>query len=122
MSVTLYKSIHLMGALMVFLSMGGLFSRGFYEEREGSGARTLRKVGGITNGVGLVLLLASGFGMVAQLGIGFPGWVLAKMTVWVALGSLILLASRKPDLGRGLWWVALVLGILAVYLVEYKPF
>ena len=54
MKLLIYKTIHLMGVMMVFLSFGGLLVRSML----GSDDKKIKKLGAITNGVGLFLILA----------------------------------------------------------------
>ncbi|MFP5520527.1 MAG: hypothetical protein ACLGGX_11530 [Bdellovibrionia bacterium] len=78
----------------------------------------------ILHGVGLALILISGFGMAARLGLvsGLPGWIHAKLAIWVLLGAGIALAKRKGAIG---WPVAVLLmglGTTAAYIAINKPF
>lgn len=118
MPIQFYQVIHLLGILMVFLSFGGIIVRSV----SGSSDPGLRKLGGITNGIGLLLTLVGGFGLLAKLNYGFPGWIIVKLVIWFVFGGLIALINRKPELGKTLWWVILGLGVVAVVLVTYKPF
>ena len=118
MDANIYKLIHIVGALMVFLAFGGLIGRSLLGVE---GAR-LKKLGGISSGLGLILILIGGFGMLAKLGYGFPGWAIAKFVIWIAFGGLIAAINRKPALAIPLWWGVLVLGFIAAYLALWKPF
>ena len=118
MPVTVYKVIHLTGVLMVFLSMGGLIFR----SQLGEEGNRLKRLGGITNGVGMLLALVGGFGLLAKLSIGFPGWVIAKLGIWIIFGGLIAVANRKPELSYTVWFAVIFLGATAAYLAGAKPF
>ena len=118
MTVEIYRLIHLVGVLMVFLAFGGLIGRSLL----GVDGAKLKKLAGITSGVGLILVLLGGFGLLAKLKYGFPGWAIVKLVVWIAFGGLIAVANRKPALAKGLWWGVLVLGLIAVSMVLWKPF
>ena len=51
-----------------------------------------RKLAGMTHGIALLLILFTGFGMIAKLGLGFPLWVWVKLVViWLVIG-----ASTRP--------------------------
>lgn len=118
MSVYLYKIIHLAGVLMVFLSFGGLIVR----SQIADGSQTWRTLTGLTNGVGLLLILAGGLGLLVEMQLGFPGWALAKFVIWLIFAGLISVANRVPKAGKCLWWGLILLGILAAYLGGLKPF
>ena len=118
MSVYLYKVIHLAGVLMVFLSFGGLIVRSQITD----GSQTWRTLTGLTNGVGLLLILVGGLGLLVKLQLGFPGWALAKFVIWIILAGLISVANRVPKAGKCLWWGLILLGVLAAYLGGLKPF
>lgn len=117
MSPVVYQILHVFGALLVFLAYGLLISRAIL----GSESVQLRKVGAKLSGVGLVLLLVGGFGLLAKLyGNTFYPWVIIKLVVWVALGGLVALINRKPQLGQIWYWVTLLLGLIAVTSVYTK--
>ena len=103
---------------MIFLAYGGLIFRSLLGEE---GVR-LRKFAGLTAGIGLLLALLGGFGLIAKLGYGFPVWIWIKMGIWLALGGLIAVVNRKPEIGKILWWVVVILGIVAVAVANLKPF
>lgn len=75
LSYPFYKWLHLVGIFVMFLSLGGLILYSALVERA-------RQQGGVRrglltlNGVGMFLLLLSGFGALARLGIHWPwpGW------------------------------------------------
>jgi hypothetical protein len=113
-----YKVIHLLGVLMIFLAYGGLIVRAVYAPTDSQ----IRRLGAITSGIGLVLVLVGGFGLQAKLHLGWPTWFILKLAIWVILGAMIVLINRKPELSQKLWWSTLVLGALATVLVVSKPF
>ena len=126
LSFFVYKNIHLIGVFMVVMALGGLT---LHHINGGSQEHSWRKPVAITHGVGLLLMLISGFGMLARLGIdwSWPGWVIGKILIWIIFGALIAVISRtglRPasTLAKPLWWVTIVLGGLAAYLAINKPF
>jgi hypothetical protein len=79
---------------------------------------SVRKLGSITSGIGLLLILIAGFAMISKFGYRFTApWLIVKMLVWLALGGLIVLINRKPQLAVLLWWLLLALGATAVIMV-----
>jgi hypothetical protein len=118
MRVQIYQILHFLGIFMIFLGYGGLIVRA----ATGSANAGLRRLGAMTSGIGLFLTLLGGFGLLARLGYGWPGWVLVKIGIWLVLGFLIVVVNRKPQLSQVLWWVTLVLGLVAILMVVLRPF
>ena len=119
MSVLLYKVLHVFGILLAFVALGGATMRAMSGDRDkDSGSRLV----GITHGIALLIILISGFGLIAKLGYGFPGWVWAKVVIWLLVGGLIALIRRMPQHATVFWFAIPVLGGVAAYLALYKPF
>ncbi|MCH9008614.1 hypothetical protein IIA29_11515 [candidate division KSB1 bacterium] len=118
MSADFYKIAHITGVLILFLSMGGAVVRGMTSDTSAS----VRKMIGITNGVGLLIAIVAGFGMMAKLGIGFDGWIIGKLLIWLAFGGLLAMANRKPEMATQLLFIVIILGTVAAYLAVMKPF
>ena len=101
---------------MIFTGYGALLARSLIE----SDNAPVRKLGSITSGVGLLLVLVAGFGMMAKLGYSIrTPWLIVKIVIWFALGGIIVLINRRQDLAKKLWWGILALGFLAVLMVFY---
>lgn len=118
---TVYKLIHFIGIFMVYLAFGGLLVNALVGgDRQTPG----RKVSAITHGVGLFLVLLGGFGLLARMAIHWPwpGWIMVKVAIWLIFGGLIALIARKPGMSKAVWWLTLVLGIVAAYMAINKPF
>jgi hypothetical protein len=116
-----YKLVHLLGILMLFLSLGGLI---LYANDGGAGKQRWRRLLFVTHGTGILLALLGGFGLLARLGIvwPWPGWVAAKFTIWIVFAGLPALVIRNPSWTRTFWWTILALGGTAAYLAGQKPF
>lgn len=104
---------------MTFLGYGALLARSMAAPENVS----VRKLGSITSGIGLLLILIAGFGLISKLGYSFSSpWLIVKMLIWLALGGLIVLINRKPQLAVMLWWLLIALGAIAasmVYIVRF---
>ena len=115
----IYHILHLTGILMLFLGYGALLGRSL----AGSDDAKVKKLGSITSGIGLLLIFIAGFALISKMGYSFATpWILVKLVIWVALGGLIAVINRKPKLAPVLWWVLVVLGVLASIMVYARPF
>ena len=117
-----YKLLHFLGIFMVMMSLGAMVLKRIDLATEAGGSQIWRKPTMITHGLGLFLILLGGFGMLARLGItnGLPGWVYAKILIWVALG-IASVFTRRQILARPMWWLCLILATTAAYLAMHKP-
>jgi hypothetical protein len=120
-SYQVYKLVHLLGVLMLFLSFGGLILQAI---NGGDRNHPWRKLLMITHGIGILLALVGGFGLLARIGIiwPWPGWAVTKMAIWVVLAALPAIVVRNPSWATAFWWVTLALGGFAAYLAGSKPF
>ena len=118
MSLAFYKVIHILGLLLVFTGLGGITLQAYLGGGNGEGRRLTR----IAHGVGLLLMLVAGFGALARLGMGFPGWVWLKIVIWIVIAGITVVIRRQPQLAGFLWFALPVLGAFAGYLALYKPF
>lgn len=119
MSPSIYHILHFIGILMLFLGYGALLGRSM----AGSSDARVKKLGSITSGIGLLLMIIAGFGLVAKMyGNSFQPWMIAKVAIWFVLGGLIALINRKPALAVPLWWGLIALGGLAAVMVYIRPF
>ncbi len=121
MSYETYKLIHLISGFLLFSIAGGV---ALYAANGGDKAgNTLRKLVGILHGIALLGILVAGFGLLARLGIGgIPGWVWAKLVVWLVIGGIATLPYKRPQLGKVFLWLVPLLGGVAAWLAVAKPF
>ncbi len=63
-------------------------------------------------------------GTLARLGVtgGFPGWVWAKLALWLVVGASAAVIKRAPGFSVHLLWLMPVLGGVGAWLAIYKPF
>ena len=115
-----YKIVHLVGIMMIFLSLGAVVMRSIVGE---PATAAFRRQVAITHGSGLLLALIGGFGALARMGMSsLPGWIYGKLVIWFVLAAALGIAARQRSLGRPLWFLSVVLGAIAAYLAVYKPF
>ncbi|MFO1055219.1 MAG: hypothetical protein U1F36_23620 [Planctomycetota bacterium] len=109
MSYDFYRVLHLVGLAAVFLGLGGIFAGG-------------RKTFSMLNGVGLLLMLVSGFGMQAKASLEFKGWLISMIGIWVLI-SLVPVATKRKILPAPIAaLVALALVGTAAWLGLTRPF
>lgn len=121
MSYETYKIIHLVSAFVLFAVAGGVAL--FAANGGDKASNTQRKLVGILHGLALVGLLVAGFGLLARLGLGgIPGWVWAKLVLWLIIGGIATLPYKKPQLGSLFLWLVPLLGGLSAVLAIFKPF
>ncbi|MBM3223032.1 MAG: hypothetical protein FJZ47_04410 [Candidatus Tectomicrobia bacterium] len=114
--------MHLLGILMLFLSYGGVINHVINGGTRST--NTWRIPAAVTHGLGLLLALVGGFGLLAKIGISWPwpGWVIVKLIIWLLFAAVVGMAARSAVLGKGLWWMLLLLGAVAAYMAGVKPF
>ena len=118
MRYAIYQSLHVFAALGLVAALAAV---GALRPSTEPG---LRRLAMMLHGAGLVLLLISGFGMLAVLGLSSapPGWVWAKIALWLLLAVAVALPRWAP--GRRAWliWLAPVGAGLAGLLAILRPF
>ena len=120
MCYSTYKLLHFLGIFMVFTALGG-----WCVHAANGGRRAEDRAGPwlkFLHFVGFALTVLGGFGMQAKVTeLGWPGWLLAKIGIWVLLGASMFVPDRWPRAARPLLGVFPLLGFLAVWLVLYRP-
>lgn len=121
MELAAYRVIHILSVMLLFTALGGLL----LASRAGVTTGVSRKTAGMTHGIALILILVTGFGGLAKIGLSnpalWPMWLWLKVLVWLLMGAVIVLIRRAPHSTTLLWWLLPVLGGLAGYLAIYKP-
>ena len=83
-----------------------------------------RRAFAITHGAALVIILVSGFGLLARMGIAkfpWPGWVYFKLVVWLVFGAAFS-AARNSKRAKPVWLVVLFVACAAAIVALHKPF
>src|SRR4051812_25405868 len=74
-------------------------------------------------GIASLLMLVSGFGLLAKVyPHQFPGWVIVKAVCWLFFSAIAGFAYRKAHLRGVLSFVGLTLVLIALVMVYLKPF
>ena len=124
-SYGVYRLVHFLGIFLLLTALGGAAMRGMLSggapSSEGD-RKPLRRLVAATHGIAMLLILVGGFGMLARLDVGFPGWVVGKIVVWMALGAMLGLTARLAGRARMLWFEIPVLAFVAAWIAYTKPF
>ena len=121
-SYPVYKIVHLLGIFLLIVALGGI---SIHAANGGTRSEsTTRRLTAILHGLGALIILVSGFGLLARLGItgGLPAWIWAKLVIWLLLSAAIALPYRRPDWGKPLAVILPLLAVLAAYFALFKPF
>lgn len=88
----------------------------------GPPAETKKRVMMFT-GIASLLMLIAGGAMVTAMGYSWKaGWIWVKLVCWLVLSGLPGMAYRRPEKTGLFITIALVLVLIALYMVYYKPF
>src|SRR5258708_2821149 len=114
------KVLHLVAIALTFMGLAGALA----SNAVSPGPSITRRIFAISHGLGLLLLLITGFLLLIQLGIGknLPGWVWGKVIIWLLAGVSATLVRRFPRFQVPLLVYLAVLVGLGAWLALYKPF
>ncbi len=120
-SLETYKLVHLISIVLVFSGLMGMLA---VRMSEGKLEGQVKKLFYASHGLGLLLILISGFGLLARLGLthDIPKWVMGKLLIWLILGGITALIKRKGYIGWPIFALLVALFSLAAYLALFKPF
>ena len=113
-----YKVVHYLGIFILVTALSATLAR---SAKEGLNSDPWRKRLGMIHGIALFLILLGGFGMLARLDVGFPGWIMAKVGIWLVFAGLIAVRKSTDWSARTLVLVPL-LAALAGWIAFVKPF
>ena len=124
MSYATYKIIHLLGIFALMVALAGIAAHASagHGKDENTSYKTLLAL----HGIGALLALTGGFGLLARINVEhtgmFPGWVWAKLILWLLLGATIAMPYRKQVFARSILFLLPLLGATGAFLANYKPF
>lgn len=102
-----YKLIHIVGVITLFMGFA-------------YGMKSWSKGAAIAHGIGLMLILVSGFGIISKnYNNQLASWMFIKLAIWLALGGAIVLVKRKLVPEFVAWVILLTLGTSAAWTVLY---
>lgn len=122
MSYQFYKILHLVSLMLMFSSVGGLLLHAMNGGTKATNPSY--KLAAAGHGSALLLLLVSGFGMLAKGGIAFATnpWIHIKLLIWFVMGALVMVPARAPGLAKPTWVLAPILGGIAAWAAIFRPF
>lgn len=120
-AVYIYKIFHLVGFALLLTSLTGVAAHA-----AGGGSKSSNPAGrllAMAHGVGLLLVLVSGFGMLARLGLSMSApWTWVKILLWLLFGAATALPYRSAAVARSMpILLPLVIGF-AAWVALFKPF
>jgi hypothetical protein len=121
MSYEFYKILHLIGIVSLFSGLVGLLT---IKMSGGNLEGKAKSLVFSAHGVGLLLIIVSGFGLLARLGLArdIPGWVFGKLAIWLILGGATAVIKKKGHIGWLLFIILILIFTAAAYLAILKPF
>ncbi|MGH8020801.1 MAG: hypothetical protein ACREIA_21445 [Opitutaceae bacterium] len=113
MNPQIYQILHVGGVILLFALTFSAFASPRPERRKRLLAAT---------GILALVVLVAAFGLIAKLyNNQYTGWMIGKMIIWLAIAAFTGIAFRRPGKATLLSWLTAILGLLAVYLVYFKP-
>jgi hypothetical protein len=110
MDAITYKIIHLTGISVLALGVGGMMAGG-----------EKRKTFAMLQGIGLLVMLVSGFGLLAKSGLGFPPFAIVKTLLWLVIGMLpVIFRKLRTPLPAAIL-ISIILVSIMAYLGVMKP-
>lgn len=121
MSYEFYRTMHFIGFFLLFSGLAGVLFAGTTGTPLKKGTRAFLFA---LHGIGLLAILTGGFGMLARLGLvrELPGWIYAKLVIWVVMAIAISAAKRLHRWAPALMIALIAIGALAQWIAMTKPF
>jgi len=110
MTIQTYQLLHVLGILILFLSLGAMLV-----------SSKIPKGAVIGHGVGLLILLVSGFGRIARMKYHFDLWLIVKLIAWLLLGASLVVMKRGLLPPKAAAALVVILGGVSAWCAIYKP-
>ncbi len=115
MALIYIKIFHIIGAFCLFLGFGGLLAIG--ENRT-----HINRLVASLHGAGLLILFLTGFAAQGMGKMGFPGWLITKIVLWVVMVLLFVFTKRDKIPAKIGVVLSLLVGAIIAWLCLAKPF
>jgi hypothetical protein len=115
-----FRIIHLTGLTLTVMGLAGVLA-----SRAASEAVFKKRwIFHASHGVGMLLLVVSGFGLAGLLGLmhPVPGWLKGKLVIWLLAGGAMVLATRLSRFAGVVLIFIAALVLAAAWLAISKPF
>lgn len=113
------RIVHITGIVLTFMGLSGILAL----KMAGGAPLPKRLIFHTSYGLGLLIIIVTGFMLAAKLGIKSPpAWLDGKLVIWLLAGSSVVLANR---LCRFAPWLVIFFAVLvatAAWLAIDKPF
>lgn len=121
MTYEFYKTLHLFSLILTFGALFSLLAINFFAE---DSKKAITKKLSMAHGIGLLLVVISGFGLTARLGYfsELPGWIYVKLVLWLTVGGIIAVINRKKIGYFTLFFILVLLPVIGSLLAVNKPF
>jgi len=113
MDPRLFHILHLLGVIVLVGSIFAAFA---------NPTPLLRRKLLSASGISSVVVVIAGFGLAGLLKYGFPTWIIIKIVCWLGLSGLTGLIFRNPKKIPIYAATTMVLLIVALYMVYFRPF
>jgi hypothetical protein len=114
------KIIHLTGLAMTFMGLAGILAA----KAAGQLPFSKRLIFHFFFGIGLLLIIVTGFAMANQSGVlqTAPLWLKGKLVIWLLVGGSMALATRLCRYAAAVMVIWTLLVLTAAWLAIDKPF
>jgi hypothetical protein len=114
------RIIHLTGLALTFMGLTGILA----VKMTGTAPFSRRLIFHLAHGIGLLVLIVSGFALAGQLGVlqTAPGWLKGKMVIWLLAAGSMALATRLSRYAAWVFLFFVALVVAAAWLAITKPF
>jgi len=111
------KVIHITGIAMTFIGLTGILAL----KMAGGAPMAKRMIFHLAYGIGLLVIIGTGFALAGKLGVTAQPWVAGKGVIWVLAAASIVLANRFSRFAGPIVVFFIALVATAGYLAIYKP-
>ncbi|MFQ5505691.1 MAG: hypothetical protein ACE5F1_12975 [Planctomycetota bacterium] len=117
MSYEHWKTLHLLGVILLFSAFGALLVLALNDRtREVNRGRTFAMA---VHGASMLLIIGAGIAIIGKPEAnidGMPAWVWAKVILWLLLGSAVMVIKRAPRSVFVMWLLLPLIGAVAAHL------
>jgi len=111
------KIIHITGIVMTFMGLTGILAL----KMAGGAPLSKRMIFHFTFGIGMLVIIGTGFALAGKLGVTAEPWVAGKGVIWVLTAASMILANRFSRFAGPIMVFFIALVATAAYLAIYKP-